>query len=67
MIDAGKIGYLTFPGFLESKLPYRPSNRRLSTKLVPTLADRGCRVVNLGFLDRSLYFLEIDPQLSSRG
>jgi hypothetical protein len=37
---------------------YRPSDRRLSTKLVPTLADRGCHVVsvkdpysrNLGFL-----------------
>jgi hypothetical protein len=24
---------------------YRPSNRRLSAELVPTLADRGCRVV----------------------
>jgi hypothetical protein len=24
---------------------YRPSGRRLSAKLVPTLADRGCRVV----------------------
>jgi hypothetical protein len=41
---------------------YRPRDRRLSAKLVPTLADRGCRVVsatnspqsffNLGFLDR---------------
>jgi hypothetical protein len=42
----------------------RPSDRRLSAKLVPTLADRGCRVVsatnpaavNFGFLDRSRYF-----------
>jgi hypothetical protein len=25
---------------------YRPSERRLSAKLVPTLADRGCRVVS---------------------
>jgi hypothetical protein len=25
---------------------YRPSDRRLSPKLVPTLADRGCRVVS---------------------
>jgi hypothetical protein len=24
---------------------YRPSDRRLSAKLVPTLADRGCHVV----------------------
>jgi hypothetical protein len=40
---------------------YRPSVRRMSAKLVPTFADRGCRVVSakdphgriLGFLDRS--------------
>jgi hypothetical protein len=25
----------------------RPSDRRLSAKLVPTLADRGCRVVSV--------------------
>jgi hypothetical protein len=39
---------------------YRPSDRRLSAKLVPTFSDRGCRVVSitdpygriLGFLDR---------------
>jgi hypothetical protein len=51
------------------------SDRRLSAKLVPTLGDRGCRVVSaippqsliFGFLDRSHYFLEIAPQLSSRG
>jgi hypothetical protein len=42
----------------------RPSDRRLSVKLVPTFADRGCPVVSatdlhgrtLGFLDRSRYF-----------
>jgi hypothetical protein len=42
---------------------YRPSDRRLSAKLVPTFADRRCRVVSvtdpygriLGFLDRSRY------------
>jgi hypothetical protein len=41
----------------------RPSDRRLSAKLVPTFADRGCRVVSapnprariLRFLDRSRY------------
>jgi hypothetical protein len=41
---------------------YRPSDRRVPAKLVPTLADRGCRVVsatnphgrNLGFLDPEL-------------
>jgi hypothetical protein len=39
---------------------YRPSDRRVSAKLVPTFADRGCHVVRvtdpycpiLGFLDR---------------
>jgi hypothetical protein len=41
---------------------YRPSDRRLSAKLVPTFADRGCRVVSttdpyghiLCFLDRRI-------------
>jgi hypothetical protein len=49
--------------------------RRLSVKLVPTFADRGCHVVsvtdpygrNLGFLDRSRYYIfQADPQLYSR-
>jgi hypothetical protein len=43
---------------------YRPSDRRLLAKWLPTFADRGCHVVSvtdpygriLGFLDRSLYF-----------
>jgi hypothetical protein len=43
---------------------YRPSDRRLSVKLVPTFADIGCHVVSMtdpysrifGFLDRSRYF-----------
>jgi hypothetical protein len=42
----------------------RPSGRRLSAKLLPSFADRGCHVVSvtdpysriLGFLDRSHYF-----------
>jgi hypothetical protein len=42
----------------------RPSDRRLSVKLVVTFGDRGCVVVSvtdpygliLGFLDRSSYF-----------
>jgi hypothetical protein len=46
-----------------SKL-YRPSDRRLSAKLLPTCADKGCHVVSvtdpygriLDFLDRSRYF-----------
>jgi hypothetical protein len=50
----------------------RPSDRRMSAKLVPTFADRGCRVVSaadphgriLGFLDRSRYFsIQVAPQL----
>jgi hypothetical protein len=43
---------------------YRSSDRRLSAKLMPTSADRGCHVVSvtdpygriLGFLDWSCYF-----------
>jgi hypothetical protein len=43
---------------------YRPSDRRLSAKWLPTFANRGCHVVSvtdpygriLGFLDRSRYF-----------
>jgi hypothetical protein len=55
---------------------YRPSDRRLSAKLVPTFADIGCHVVrvtnpygrNLGFLDRSRYiFFQAAPQLYSLG
>jgi hypothetical protein len=36
---------LKFRGFSAREL-YRPSDHRLSAKLVPTLADRGCRVVS---------------------
>jgi hypothetical protein len=55
---------------------YPPSDRRLSAKLVPSFAYRGCHVVSvtdtydciLGFLDRSLYyFFQVAPQLYSRG
>jgi hypothetical protein len=55
---------------------YRPSGRRLSAKLVPTVVVRGCCVVSttdphsriLGFLDRSrYYFFQVAPQLYSRG
>jgi CBS-domain-containing membrane protein len=43
---------------------YRPSDRRLSAKWLPTFADKGCHVVSvtdpsgriLGFLDKSRYF-----------
>jgi hypothetical protein len=43
---------------------YRPSDRRLSAKWLPTFADKGCHVVSvtdsfgriLGFLERSRYF-----------
>jgi hypothetical protein len=54
---------------------YRPRDRRLSAKLVPTFADRGCHVSAwripygriLGFLDRSRYIFLVAPQLYSRG
>jgi hypothetical protein len=34
------------PGLRSASELYRPSDHRLSTKLVSTLADRGCRVVS---------------------
>jgi hypothetical protein len=55
---------------------YRSGGRRWSAKLVPTFADRGCRVVsatdpqgrNFNFLDWSrYYFFQVAPQLSSWG
>jgi hypothetical protein len=55
---------------------YRPNDRRLLAKLVPTFADRRCHVVSvtdpygliLGFLDRSRYFFfQVAPYLYSRG
>jgi hypothetical protein len=55
---------------------YRPSNCRLSAKLVPAFGDRGCHVVSvtdsyghiLGFLDWSRYiFFQVAPQLYSQG
>jgi hypothetical protein len=54
---------------------YRPSDRRLSAKLMSTFAERECHVVSvtdpygpiLGFLDRSRYFFfQVAPQLYSR-
>jgi hypothetical protein len=58
-----------------SKL-YRKSDRRLSSKLMPTFADRGPSMVGatepysriLDFLHRSRYFFfQVAPQLYSRG
>jgi hypothetical protein len=55
---------------------YRLSDRRFSTKLVPTFGDRVCHAVSvtdpyshiLVFLDRSLhFFFQVAPQLYSRG
>jgi hypothetical protein len=55
---------------------YRPSDHRLSVKLVPNFADTGCDVVSvthpyghiLGFVYRSSYFFfQVAPQLYSRG
>jgi hypothetical protein len=53
---------------------YRPSDRRLSAKLVPNFTDRGCPVVSttdpyshiLDILDRSCYFFfQVRRQLFS--
>jgi hypothetical protein len=55
---------------------YRPSDSRLSVKLAPTFADRGCHVVSvtdpygriLGSPYRSrYYFFQVAPQLYPRG
>jgi hypothetical protein len=63
--------WLEFAGEL-----YRPSDRRLWAKLVPTFVERGCNVVSptdphgriLCFLDRNRYsFFQVAPQLYSRG
>jgi hypothetical protein len=53
---------------------YRPSGCRLSVKLVPTFADKGCHVVNvtdpyghiLGFLDWSSYIFFQRPVQSTQ-
>jgi hypothetical protein len=66
-------------GFRPQSELYRPSDRGLSAKLMPTLADRWLdgvawsaqrnpTAVNFGFLDRSHYFsIQGATQLSSRG
>jgi hypothetical protein len=55
---------------------YRPSDRRLSAKLVPTFADRRSHVVSvmdpyshiIGLLDQSRYFFfQVVPQLRLSG
>jgi hypothetical protein len=60
------------PWFQSASELYRQGDRRLSTRLVPTFADRGCRLVRatdpyyriLDFLGRCSYFFF---QLYSRG
>jgi hypothetical protein len=72
------IHYDPIPKTKKTKLRglYRPSDRRLSAKLVPTFADIESHVVSvtgpygriLCFLDRSRYFFFlVAPQLYSRG
>jgi hypothetical protein len=65
-----------FLSFKKAPCPNRLNDRRLSAKLLPTFADRGCHVVSvtdpyggiLGFVDRSSYFFfEVALQLYSRG
>jgi hypothetical protein len=62
--------------FVSASELYRPSDRRLSAKWLPTFADKGCHVVSvidpygriLGFLDKSRYFFyQAAPQLYSLG
>jgi hypothetical protein len=56
--------YIQTPWSESTSELYRPSDRRLSAKWLPTFKDRGCHVVSLtdpygrilGFLDRSRYF-----------
>jgi hypothetical protein len=60
--------YLLTPWPQSASELYRPSDLRLSAKLVPTSADRGCHVVSvtdpygriLGFLDRTCCVNPID-------
>jgi hypothetical protein len=67
--------YLKIPWPESASELYQPNDRRLSANLVPTFADRGCRVVSamdpygsiLDFLDRSRYFFQVAPQLYSQG
>jgi hypothetical protein len=52
---------------------YRPSDRRLSAKCLPTFADRGCHVVSVTdpysrfSRQEQLLFYQVAPQLYSRG
>jgi hypothetical protein len=59
-------------GLLFASELYRQNDGRLSAKLMPTFADRGCCVVSstdpydriIGFLDRCrYYFFQVAPQL----
>jgi hypothetical protein len=70
-----RLSLITLWPYSASEL-YRPSDSRLSAKLLPNFADRGCRVASatdsygriLGFLDWSrYYFSQVAPHLYSRG
>jgi hypothetical protein len=72
----GKITSKQTPWHESASELYRPTDRRLSAKLVSTFADRRYRVVSmtdpygriLEFLDQSRYFFfQVAPQLYSRG
>jgi hypothetical protein len=74
LVSAGEIVRTPWPESA-SEL-YRPSDRRLSAKLVTTFEDREWHVVKvtnpksriLGFLDRTRYFnFQVAPQLYSLG
>jgi hypothetical protein len=71
MLTQMKLFHEKIPWSQSASELYRPSDRRLSAKLVPTsFADRGCHVVSvtnpygriLGFLDQSrYYFFQVAP------
>jgi hypothetical protein len=47
MGDTVAVTSLTTPWLESASELYRPSDRRMSAKLVPTFADRGCHVVSV--------------------
>jgi hypothetical protein len=68
--------YMYTPWLDSASEMYRPSDRLLFAKLVPTFANRECHMISvtdpydriLDFLDRSHYlFFQVGSQLCSRG
>jgi hypothetical protein len=75
-VDQGHPVHVRLPQLKHKHRHFLTQRTVLSAKLVPTFADRWCRVVGatdphsriLGFLDRSrYYFFQVAPQMHSRG